>query len=165
MVPMAELRKFLETLGFKGVKTLLQSGNAVFLAPKTPREALEKAIESGAEASLGVQFLTFVRTAEELRETVQNNPFPEAASNDPSHLLAVFLKAPPDQQEVKKVQSAVKGRETIAAGSDHLYVYYPDGIGDSKLAATPGWKALGGSGTGRNWNTVLKLTALTAELR
>ena len=40
------------------------------------------------------------------------------------------------------------------------YITYPDGVGQSKLTMTIIEKKLGTRGTGRNWNTVLKLHAL-----
>ena len=42
----------------------------------------------------------------------------------------------------------------------HLYMVFPDGVGTSKAPALAGKKL--GAGTARNWNTVLKLAALTA---
>lgn len=42
----------------------------------------------------------------------------------------------------------------------HAYITYPAGIGRSKLTTARIEDALGSRGTGRNWNTVLKLSAL-----
>ena len=40
------------------------------------------------------------------------------------------------------------------------YVVYPDGVGTSKLTIALLERKLGTAGTGRNWNTVLKLAEL-----
>jgi uncharacterized protein (DUF1697 family) len=61
---------------------------------------------------------------------------------------------------VAALQAAVVGRETVRAAGRQAYIYYPDGIGDSKLTLNVIEKKLGSRGTGRNWNTVLKLGAL-----
>jgi uncharacterized protein (DUF1697 family) len=61
---------------------------------------------------------------------------------------------------VKKAQAAIDGPEIVRADGRHLYMYFPNGQGTSKAAAVVG-KVLGVHGTGRNWNTVLKLAALT----
>jgi uncharacterized protein (DUF1697 family) len=45
-----------------------------------------------------------------------------------------------------------------------LYIVYPDGIGRSRLTVALIEKKLGTRGTGRNWNTALKLAAAAAEL-
>jgi uncharacterized protein (DUF1697 family) len=48
----------------------------------------------------------------------------------------------------------------VRAAGRQAYIVYPDGIGESKLTITVIEKKLGSRGTGRNWNTVLKLGAL-----
>jgi uncharacterized protein (DUF1697 family) len=44
------------------------------------------------------------------------------------------------------------------------YIVYPDGIGRSRLTNQLIEKMLGTRGTGRNWNTVLKLDALADSM-
>jgi uncharacterized protein (DUF1697 family) len=48
----------------------------------------------------------------------------------------------------------------VRATGRHAYIVYPDGIGRSRVTSTLIEKTLGTRGTGRNWNTVLKLGAL-----
>ena len=45
----------------------------------------------------------------------------------------------------------------------HAYIVYPDGIGRSRLTNKLIDSKLGTRGTGRNWNTVLKLADLVRE--
>ena len=70
------------------------------------------------------------------------------------------LRDAPTAAQVKLLQAAIKGRETVRATGKQAYFAYPDGIGTSKLTITMIEKALGTRGTARNWNTVLKLGAL-----
>jgi uncharacterized protein (DUF1697 family) len=58
---------------------------------------------------------------------------------------------------VSALQGAIKGREQVRVKGRQAYITYPDGIGRSKLTMAVIEKALGTRGTGRNWNTVLKL--------
>jgi len=58
-------------------------------------------------------------------------------------------------------QAAIRGPEMVRAVGRQAYVTYPAGIGRSKLTHTLIESKLGCRGTGRNWNTVLKLLALT----
>jgi uncharacterized protein (DUF1697 family) len=74
-----------------------------------------------------------------------------------------FLKEAPDSAAVTALQKAIVGREVVRAIGRHAYVVYPDGIGRSKLTSAIVEKKLGTRGTGRNWNTVLKLQALANE--
>jgi uncharacterized protein (DUF1697 family) len=71
------------------------------------------------------------------------------------------LKEAPPASAVKGLQEAIPGRETVRARGRELYVVYPDGIGRSKLTVALMDRKLGTRGTGRNWNTVTKLAALT----
>jgi uncharacterized protein (DUF1697 family) len=63
---------------------------------------------------------------------------------------------------VAALRAGIAGREVVAPGSRHLYVVYPDGAGESRLTAAVIDSKLGTRCTARNWNTVLKLAALSA---
>lgn len=164
LVPMADLRLLFNDLGFPGARTLLNSGNVVFDGGKRATAATETLLEVGADSQLGVKTDFFVRTASEWRAAIDNNPFPDMARNDPGHLVLMIMKKAPTADAVAALRAAIKGREEVAiAGGREAYVTYPDGIGRSKLAVTLIEKHLGSRGTGRNWNTVLKLAALVEE--
>ncbi len=104
-----------------------------------------------------------VRTAAEWSALVAANPFPEVAADDPGHLVAMPLKGKPAAAAVAALEQAIKGRERIAAADRQLYIHYLDGIGRSKLTNALIERHLGLRGTGRNWNTVLKLAAALAK--
>jgi uncharacterized protein (DUF1697 family) len=160
-VAMADLRVLVGELGFADVKTLLQSGNVVFRGKTQKTAALEQLLEKETAKRLGLTTDYFVRTAEELETIITRNPFPDAAKNDPSHLVVSFMKDAPPAASVKALQAAIVGREQLRADGRHAYIVYPDGIGESKLTAALALRHLKTAGTGRNWNTVLKLRNLT----
>ena len=161
-VAMADLRSLMAELGFDA-KTLLQSGNLVFDAGKKGA-ALEGLIEKELVARLSLKTEVFLRSAKEWDALVAANPFPKEAKADPGHLVLIALREKAKPAAVKTLQVSIKGRETVAAAGRELYVVYPDGIGRSKLTMAAIEKALGTRGTGRNWNTVLKIAALAEEL-
>ena len=74
--------------------------------------------------------------------------------------MVVCLKDAPARGGVAALQAAIKGREVVKTKGKQAFAVYPDGIGRSKLTAALMEKHLGTRGTGRNWNTVLKLAAL-----
>jgi uncharacterized protein (DUF1697 family) len=161
MVAMAELREMLTILGFADAKTLLQSGNAVFRGAARPCGKLEQLLESEMTKRFGMSCDFHVRTAAELQAAIDANPLKAEAKKDPSHLLVSFYRAPLDKAAVKAAQAAITGPETVRADGRHLYAFFPDGIGNSKAPAIID-RTLKVRGTARNWNTVLKLAALTA---
>jgi uncharacterized protein (DUF1697 family) len=162
-VGMADLRDMLAGLGFDDAQTLLQSGNVVFSCGNTTTASLEQTLERAAVKQLGVDTAFFVRTAKEWQAIIDANPFPREAKNDPSHLLAVILKDDVSAANVTALQKAIVGSEVVRAKGRCAYVVYPDGIGRSKLTSALIEKKLGTRGTGRNWNTVLKLAVLAAS--
>jgi uncharacterized protein (DUF1697 family) len=159
MVAMAELREMLTALGFQDAKTLLQSGNAVFRAASKPPAKLEQQLEAEMTKRFKMSCDFHVRTADELLAAIDANPLKGEAKNDPSRMLLSFYKGPLDKAAVKAAQAAIDGPEIVRCDGRHLYMYFPNGQGDSKASAVVG-KILKVHGTARNWNTVLKLAAL-----
>lgn len=160
MVAMADLRAMLVDLGFAGARTLLQSGNLVFRSTAGGAK-LEALLQAELAKRFGLRTDVFVRTAAEWTEIVAANPFPEAAERDPGHLLVMPCKEAPSAAAVRALQASIAGSERVRAVGKQAYLVYPDGIGRSKLTMAKVERGLGTHGTGRNWNTVLKLGALT----
>jgi uncharacterized protein (DUF1697 family) len=158
-VAMAELRALAEKLGLDEPKTLLQSGNLVFGAKAQPAAKLEKLLEDATAKQLGVECGYIVRTATEWSAIIAANPFPKMAQADPSHLTVTFCRDEPAAAGLKTLRAEIRGGEDFKAIGRELYVWYPDGIGESKLALALGKNRLGTLCTARNWNTVLKIAA------
>ena len=159
-VSMADLRALIIDLGFDGVHTLLNSGNAVFRSKSTAGADLEKLLETEFAQRVGRPTEFFVRAAEEWESVIARNPMTDEARRDPGHLLVVVLKRTATNQEVDALRAAIDGPEVVKADGKQAYIYYPAGVGQSKLTAKLIEKKLGCPGTGRNWNTVLKLAAM-----
>ena len=157
-VPMAELRECATAAGLKDVRSLLQTGNLLFEADVGDAE-LEALLEAAIQARFGLAADVIARTAAEWAEAITANPFPDAARDDPAHLVLVALKAAPGASNVEALRAAVVGRETLQAVGRELYLVYPDGIGTSKLTISVIERKLGVRGTARNWNTALKIAA------
>lgn len=163
-VAMADLRDLAAGLGLTDARTLLQTGNLVFgSAGRGGDAALERRLEAEARAKLSLDTQFFVRTAAEWKRVVQQNPFGDEAERDPAHLVVWFLKSAPGAAQARALQAAIMGRELARVVGREAYLVYPDGIGRSKLTAAVLDRALGVRGTGRNWNTVLKLAASAAD--
>ena len=161
-VSMADLRALLTDLGLENVRTLLNSGNAVFVSKTKTGADLENLLETEFAKRAGRQTEFFVRTAEEWKSIIARNPMAGEARRDPGHLLLVVLKRAHSNQEVDALRDAIVGPEVVEADGKQAYIYYQAGVGQSKLTAKLIEKKLGSPGTGRNWNTVLKLGAMVS---
>src|SRR2546430_3800368 len=91
MVPMSDLRDMLTELGFKNVRSVLQSGNLVFDAPRASKN-IEAMLEKESAKRLGLETPFFVRSAAEWEAIIEANPFPKEATADPGRLVVLFLK-------------------------------------------------------------------------
>jgi len=159
-VGMADLREVAEGMGYAEPRTLLQSGNLLLRGPARPAVALERDLREAAKKKLGMEIDFFVRSAAEWRALVAKNPFPREAKSDPGHLIAIALSGAPGGAELTALEAAITGRERVRLAGRTAYAVYPDGVGRSKLTMALIERKLGVRGTGRNWNTVLKLAAL-----
>lgn len=160
-VAMSELRALVEGLGYTGVKTLLNSGNVVFTAPKADPDAAAR-IEAALKKETGVSSRVLVLTGDELAEIVAANPLGGEAAENPSRLLVNVYIGTPDLAKLEAVAEQDWAPEKLAVGARAAYSWHPDGISAGTLAEAVG-KALGGAVTARNWGTMLKLQALTGE--
>ena len=156
---MTNLRNFLTELGFENVKSLLQSGNLIFGSRSRFGAELERYLEMEAGRRLALEVDIFVRTAEEWKSVVRHNPFRKEAERDPGHLIVLFLKSAPAPKDIALLQGDIIGKEVVRAKGKQAYIFYPNGQGRSKLTGAMIEKRIG-RGTGRNWNTILKLDVI-----
>ncbi|HEX4710244.1 DUF1697 domain-containing protein [Phenylobacterium sp.] len=153
-LPMSELKAICEAAGFTGVRTFIASGNVVFASSRS-EAGVKAALEAKLADYAGKPMAAMVRTAAEMAAVRDANPFPKAA---PNRTVAFFLDAAPPADAAEK---AVGRRdELIALGVREVYVYYGDGMGQSKLRIPAA-----AAGTARNMNTVAKLAAMAADLQ
>jgi uncharacterized protein (DUF1697 family) len=102
-VKMDQLRQLFEALGFEQVKTYIQSGNVVFKAGKTSTSALSKRIEESILSDFGFPVSVISRTSDEMRDTIENNPFLKQRGIDPERLHVMFLSESPAPAALKKL--------------------------------------------------------------
>jgi uncharacterized protein (DUF1697 family) len=95
---------------------------------------------------------------------VARNPFAARRDIEPSKLLVTFLASDPGQQARERVGRIKAQAEELYPHGRELYVYFPNGMGRSKLTTAVIEKALQVPGTARNWNTVAKLKEMAESL-
>lgn len=162
-IAMADLRKLLEGLGYGEVRTHLQSGNAVFTAPKAPSpEQLGREIEGALVEEVGLAAKVLVRTRSELERAIAANPLLEVAG-DHARLLVTFLSHAPDREVLAELAPAEFEPDVFAVGEREIYVWYPVGVRATRLSNAFWERRLGVVATGRNWNTVTRLLELMDE--
>jgi uncharacterized protein (DUF1697 family) len=147
---MSDLKALCAAAGFSRVQTYIASGNVAFSSNMTPAK-VQAELASQLSRRAGKPAGVFVRSAAEMQAVLKRCPF---SDKDPKRVYAFFL----DRRASSDALDGVRGRvdEEIEAGQREIYVYYPMGMGQSKLQI-PAAK----SGTARSMNTVAKLVRLS----
>ncbi|BAC69851.1 hypothetical protein AQJ43_31055 [Streptomyces avermitilis] len=161
-VPMAELRTLLQGLGYGGVATYLQSGNAVFTSDHGDEQSLAAEVGQAIEKRFGFTVDVLVRDHAYLKAVREACPFP-AAELEAKQLHVTYFSGPVDAERFASLDQPAFLPEEFRLGDRALYLYAPDGLGRSKLGETLARPRLlkGIVATSRNWNTVVKLEELT----
>ncbi|MFI9584619.1 DUF1697 domain-containing protein [Streptomyces sp. NPDC052236] len=163
-VPMPVLRELLTGLGHGDVATYLQSGNAVFSSDSGDEKTLAASLERAIEEHFGFGVDCLVRDGAYLRAVADACPFP-AATLEGKQLHVTFFSEPVDPGRFASVDAPAFLPEEFRLGDRALYLYVPNGLGRSELAAELAKPRLfpGAVATSRNWNTVVKLVELTRD--
>ncbi|MFG2638276.1 DUF1697 domain-containing protein [Streptomyces sp. NPDC048362] len=162
-LPMAELRTLMTGLGHTGVRTHLQSGQAVFTTDDGDTQSLAERLSRVIEERFGFAVDVLVRDHAYLSAVAEACPFP-AADLEARQLHVTYFSAPVTPDRFAEIDQAARLPEEFRLGDRCLYLYAPDGLGRSKLAEQLARPRItkGLIATSRNWNTVLKLVELTA---
>lgn len=163
-IKMEDLRTLYAEMGLRNTKTILASGNAVFQCANDDLVAVRAQLEAGILDHYGFVVKVLLRTASEMQALTEHHPYSAAELDEPKKILVVFLEHVPSASALGTLQTAHAGPERIMHDGAHLFCFYPDGMGRSKLDNAFIERHLQQVGTGRNWNTVQKLAALVRDL-
>ena len=168
-LPMADLRALLQDLGYRDVRTYIQSGNVVCdTIAAGPRgasgkrtQAVEKAVSAAILERFSLTVPVMVRRADEWRAVVANNPFLRAAPDlDQSTLFVGFMSRPPDADRIAAIDRDRSPPDEFVIHGREIYLHYPHGRQKTRLVNDWFERALGIDSTMRNWRTVNRLLAL-----
>jgi uncharacterized protein (DUF1697 family) len=156
---MADLRDLLAGLGYTDVATHLNSGNAVFTHRATKPEKLAAQIEKAITDTAGMNVRCLVRSSDELRAVIDAHPL-TAKATDGSKMMALFLSEAPDATLLAEFDPVNLDPDNVRIGDRVIYQWCANGILESPPVGGFVEKYLRVTVTGRNWNTITKLSAL-----
>jgi uncharacterized protein (DUF1697 family) len=170
LIKMEELNKIFVSLGFKNVKTFIQSGNVLFDASSKNPEAVERKIEDGLNKSLGYEVRTTIRTVDELHKLIELDPFKKfTTKSDKTKSLkeakfyVSFLYDEPEHKPKIPYKSPEKDFEILgmnkSTNREVFIVAYPTAKkgGDYMTYLSKEFKKV--ENTTRNWNTIVKMVS------
>jgi len=164
MIKMDALRQLYTEMGFSNVQTYIQSGNVVFQYKKVKLLELEKNIAKKISEKSGFDVPVIVKEYEELKLIIKNNPFLKDKTKDTSHLHVTFLSAKPDKANFEKIKEGQYQADEFHLVDKSIYLYCPNGYGNSKLTNSFFESKLKVTATTRNWRTTNELIKIAEKL-
>jgi uncharacterized protein (DUF1697 family) len=160
-VPMEAWRAMLTALGYTKIKTLLNSGNAVFDATSKSETKIAQAIAESIQKALQLDVPLIVKSATSFQRIAAGNPL-RFADDDHSRLLVSFCNTP---ESLVALSVAIAGvpqssGEQWSVTTDAAYLCCGKGLLESALAEALLKHTKKLHCTTRNWATVLKIAAL-----
>ena len=158
MLPMKDLAKIFADAGCTDIRTYIQSGNVIFKKTGSAAGVADK-IAANIEKRFGFRVPVILRTAEELRKTIRDNPF-LAAGVDAKALHVYFLAHSPNARAIAGLDPARSVGDAFHVRGQEIYLHLPNGMGRSKLTNAYFDSKLSTTCTARNWATVLRLSEM-----
>lgn len=152
---MSLLREVLEEGGFEEVRTYIQSGNIVLRSALSPEETGEK-VSSLIRENIGADLSVVVKTAEEIRQVLEGNPF-VAEKYDMARLFFTLFNDTLDRAKAQELADQDFGEEEFAYTDHAMYMYLPRDASRSKLSNNFLERKLKITTTTRNLNTLKRL--------
>lgn len=128
MLRMADVRSELERLGCTDIATYVQSGNLIWTS--TPELAVQ--VRPALEALAGFEIPTALFTAEEYREVVAQNPWPD--HDDPKAVHVYLVPEPLGEHGCRRITEFVDDVDQAVPGERAIYVLLGGNFHTSKLA-------------------------------
>jgi uncharacterized protein (DUF1697 family) len=159
ILPMKEIVGILEEMGCEKVRTYIQSGNVVFKSKKRHTNTMGDEISSQVLKRYGFEPKVLLLDIAELQDAIKHNPF---NTEDGKALHFFFLNSHPKNPDLEKLMAFKLKSEEFKLIKKIFYLYAPERIGHSKLAAKVE-QNMGVPVTARNWNTIRKLISIAEE--
>jgi len=162
-IRMEALRAMYQSLKLEDPCTYVQSGNVVFRTKEKNTAKLATKIQDAIEKTFHCRPEVILRTSDELRRAIARTPFNKRQHLDPGKILVTFLAGvPPDPQAaLDRLKSYPEELHLIGR---ELHIYFPNGVGKSKLPWSSIERLLKVTGTARNWNSVQAILQIAEEM-
>ena len=162
-IKMDALRALYESLKLESPRTYVQSGNVIFRTKEKNSAALAKKIQSAIEREFSFRPEVILRTTDEMRTAIAASPF-LGRNLEPGKTVITFLAGDAGPEAHDILLSLKDFPEELHLLGRELHIYFPDGMGSSKLPWSKIERLLGTPGTARNWNSATKMLAMAEAM-
>lgn len=164
MIKMDALRNMYESLNFKNVKTYIQSGNVVFKTKTTKPQDLENKIAKQIKKEFGFDIPVMVKETAELTTVFNQNPFLLKQKKDITKLHVTFLSDEPQKASIDMIKEGQYAEDEFKINDKVVYLFCPNGYGNTKLTNTFFENKLKVIATTRNWKTITELVNIAEQV-
>ena len=161
-IKMVDLKALYEKLKFKEVQTFIQSGNVIFKSNKSEADII-KTIYDGLKKKWNYDVIIILKTPDQLKKIIANNPFLKNRDEEIKKLYVTFLEKLPSKESLKAVKDFESNDEFVFKGKE-IYVCYADRISNSKINNNFFERKLKVGATTRNWNSLNRMYNKAIEL-
>lgn len=164
IIKMDALKKLYIDLGFINVQNYIQSGNVVFSKIKSKPDQLAKNIKDAILKEYGFDVSVLVKDADEMQNVLKNNPFLKKKDVDLTKLHVTLLSKLPGQTELSKLMEYSFLPDEFMISEKTIYLFCPNGYGNTKLNNNFFESKLKVKATTRNWKTVKELYKIAESI-
>lgn len=159
LIPMAELKRAFEMMGFRQPRTYIQSGNVLFGAAEAEGSVRDR-IERGLQETFGFPVPTIVRTVAEMERILADCPFDAANLAAEEERYLTLLAEAPTEDGIARLSAVRSDSDEFRVAGREVYLLVRHGYSNTKLTNSSIEKKLGIPATSRNWRTVTTLAQM-----
>jgi uncharacterized protein (DUF1697 family) len=163
-IKMDALKKLFADIGFANIQTYIQSGNIVYQYKKTDIKKLDALIKKEIKQQFGYDVPVITLTFDELKKVAGSNPFLNDKAKDTSYLHVTFLADKPQSENFDKIKDFKYQSDEFQLIDKAVYLYCPNGYGNTKLSNNFFESKLKVTATTRNWKTTNELISIAGKI-
>lgn len=162
MMKMEALKTMLENMGFKNIRTYLQSGN-VFVDSEEDASKVGFMIKQEIFKVFGHEVPTIVITKEDLELCFKNSPYLKEKEVDTKKLYVAFVSNILKSENINDLKISQFKPDEASIDGNRIFIKYAVGAGKTRFDQKYIEKKLNVTATIRNWNTVTNLLEMYME--
>lgn len=163
LIKMTGLVNLFRKIGYPDAETYIQSGNIVFTCLDESRDNVSLVIRKAIFTEFNLDITVITRTLGDMTKIFSANPFIEEPGFDPSKMAVIFLDLKPSDAQVAKVAGIDYPPDKFHIDGSEIYIYCPNGFGQTKLYTNFFEAKMKVTGTARNWRTITKLLGIAEK--
>jgi uncharacterized protein (DUF1697 family) len=159
-LPMRDLAELFRAAGCDDVATFIQSGNVVFRAERAVALEIPRVMPGRIGERFGFTPPVLLRSGAEMARIATSNPF-TARGAEEDRVYVAFLADAPSADRIASLDPARSPPDVVEVIGAEAWLWFPRGLGRTKITSQYLDSRLGTVATVRNWRTTTKLAALT----